>query len=380
MAPKRRPNKRGKFAEHDRGRSYGKPDKGDSFGPPAALFEVEVLPGLVPFVAEELKRFGAQLLVAGEGGVTFYYTGPRARLFELRRCVSVYEVLRFDVPRPKALLGHEHFTRILALVGRLRQGPPEQEFAGIRLGAAGGGSPVFARLTSALAEASGLAHRSDDNRSDDGELLLRFRRDPKGGWEVLGRLTPRPLSARAWRECNMPGGLNASIAAVSHDLLGSSAGDRYLNLMCGSGTLLIERGLAGKWARGVGIDIERQAIACASRNVAAAGLMAKAELLVADALSLPFERSSFNRLSVDLPWGDAVGDHQGNAQLYPRFLDEAGRVAAPSANLLVITHELKLFERVLAAQSLWRLGREPLRVFQGGHRPGLHLLERSRKP
>ena len=34
------------------------------------------------------------------------------------------------------------------------------------------------------------------------------------GWEVLVRLTPRPLTARPWRVCNWPGALNAVVAGI----------------------------------------------------------------------------------------------------------------------------------------------------------------------
>ncbi|HEX7003983.1 MAG TPA: methyltransferase domain-containing protein [Trueperaceae bacterium] len=316
--------------------------------------------------AQELKSCAARVLAAGDDSVVFSYGGAPEDLLELRIAVAVYRVIRFEVPRPKALLGHEHFGRLVAAV---KEAVGERAFEGFRFGAAGSDSPVFARLAAALEEATGL------ERSEEGELLLRFR-PTGGGWEVLVRLTPRPLSARSWRRCNLPGGLNATVAAAGLQLLGASGAERHLNLMCGSGTLLVERGLGGRWKRGVGLDVAPAALECARRNLEAAGLGERAELIVGDAATLPFADGSFDRLSADLPWGDAIGGHEENSRLYPAFLAESARVAARHARMLAITHELRLFERALSQQSEWRLAGEPLRVFHGGHRPGLYLLER----
>jgi tRNA (guanine6-N2)-methyltransferase len=333
-------------------------------------FEAEVLPGLAPFAVAELERLGATVSRVEEDAVEFRFGGPLEALSGLRRCVAVYLLLRFEVPRPKALLGHEHLTRLMAELDELRAGPGAPSYDGFRIGAAGSDSKVFARLAQEVSARSGLAHRPDD-----GELLLRVRpRD--GAWEVLLRSSERPLSARSWRACNMPGGLNATVAAAAHDLLGASPADRYLNLMCGSGTLLVERALAADWARGVGIDIDERSLACAGENIAAAGLAGGAELLPADATDLPFDDGEFDRLSADLPWGDVVGTHRENARLYPRFLAEAARVGGPGARLVVVTHELRLFEAALAGEPAWRQT-GLVRVFHGGHRPGVYVLERA---
>lgn len=325
---------------------------------------------MAPFATAELRALGAKLLRKSDDALLFEHHGSRRELLSLRRCVAVFVVIGFDLPRPKALLGHAHLSRLIAAVGDVRREAPAGAYQGFRFGAAGSDSPAFRRLAEALSAASGLPERAD------GDLLLRVRPGSRGGWEVLLRLTPRPLSARDWRVCNRPGGLNATVAVAAHDMLRTAATDRYLNLMCGSGTLLIERGLAGRWSRGVGVDLDPEALACAKANLAGAGLAARAELLPADATALPFESASFDRLSADLPWGDAVGRHRDNSELYPRFLTESARVASKGARMVAITHELRLFEAAVAGQSGWRAA-NTVRVFHGGHRPGLYLLERA---
>ena len=336
----------------------------------AGLYEAAILPGLAPFATRELDRLGARLLGSEEDSLRFSYSGDEERLNRLRRVTALYRVLQFAVPRPKALLGHEHLTRLLENVREVaaRFAPQEQRF---RFGAAGADSPVFGRLAQEIEKGTGLRHDEEE-----GELHLRVH--PGGpGWEVLVRLSPRPLSAREWRVCNMPGGLNATVAVAALDMLGGQAKERHLNLMCGSGTLLIERALAGPYGELVGVDLNGDALECARANLQQAGLAGAVELLHEDATQLSLPDARFDRLSCDLPWGDAIGDHEMNAALYPRFLAEAARVSTPDARMLVITHELRLFERALAAQAQWRQA-QLVRVFHGGHQPGLYLLRRAR--
>ena len=339
-------------------------------GPPREL-EAEVLAGLAPFAVEELKKLpGVTLLESGAAdAVRFTYQGDLTRLERLRTVAAVYGVLHFDVPRPKALLGHEHFTRLVENINTVKR-EPETHFTGFRFGAAGSGSAVFGRLAAALESSLGLPYDAEA-----GDLLLRIR--PAGrGWDVLIRLTPRPLSARAWRACNRAGGLNATLAAATVASLGAGPDDRFLNAMCGSGTLLIERRMAGRASRLVGVDIDGDALSCAEANVQGSGFK-DIELLQGDATRLSFSESSFDVIVADLPWGDAVGSHDKNAGLYPAFLTEMARVGDRDARCVVLTHEIRLFERVLREQKAWELV-SSLRVAHSGHHPRMYGLERAR--
>src|SRR5581483_7823655 len=100
-----------------------------------------------------------------------------------------------------------------------------------RIDAAGADSPTFRRLAAELATRTGLA---DDPAT--GDLLLRIR-PAAGGWEVACRLSPRPLSTRAWRVRDIPFALNATIAAAMVEMTEPRPQDRFANLLCGSGTL-----------------------------------------------------------------------------------------------------------------------------------------------
>jgi tRNA (guanine6-N2)-methyltransferase len=347
-----------------------------------AGYEIEVIPGIEELALEELgARFGEDVQVTGlpsPGRIAVAYRGPPRRLNQLRTAASVHAVEAFMVPRPRALLGHEQLSRLLRSLERIVALDPGA-FRTLRLSAAGAESAVFERLRAEVAHHLGLTPTDRP-----GDLQLAFRRPPdrSSGWQMLVRLGPRPLSARPWRVCDMPGALNATVASAMVRLAQPPPEERFLNLACGSATLLVERLAIGPAKLAVGVDADRRALACARANLRASGrARAEAVLLQADAARLPIASGTVDTLVADLPFGMLVGARADNRRLYPALLAEATRVAAPSATLVIITAERKLFEATLARfQAEWVLGRVfPLQVpYRSGYiAPAIYHLRRG---
>jgi tRNA (guanine6-N2)-methyltransferase len=326
--------------------------------------ECEALPGLEELLEEEVRR------VSGAApGLRFDFAGPVAALLRLRIAQSVYLVVPVASARPTGLLGEKQLRRLGDAVALVRTLHPPDSIRSFRLGAAGDHTSTFRRLASELSRRTGLTFDPDD-----GDLLLRVRRS-RVGWEALLRISPRPLSTRSWRVRNMAGALNATIAAAMVELTGPLESDRFANLACGSATLLIERLLRVPARQALGYDLDPAALEAARSNVAAAGLQGRLQLVRADVERLPREASSVDALAADLPYGDLVGSHAANAQLYPGLLREAARIAVPGGRFALITHDIRLLETCLPRAPEWLLERS-LRVFQGGLRPQISVLRR----
>src|SRR5215471_471862 len=340
--------------------------------------ECDVLPGMEAILARELRRCFrgrvGRLADTGRASLRFGFQGALSELLGLRTAHAAYVALAFSGRRPTALLGHQNLRALLERIQTIRALHPPGTVCTFRFGAAGRDTSTFRRLAEELEAQSGL--RPDP---DDGELLIRIRPSgrPDDGWEALLRLSPRPLSTRPWRVVNYPGALNATIAAAMIELTQPRSDDRFINLMCGSGTLLIERLLRCRAAEALGVDISGEALEAARANIAAAGVNRWARLMESDAILTGLDMARYTVLCADLPYGNVIGSHRENAVLYPLLMEEAGRMAAPGARFAVITHDIRLFDSTLeAASGLWEPERT-FRVFQGGQRPQVYLLRRA---
>jgi tRNA (guanine6-N2)-methyltransferase len=158
--------------------------------------------------------------------------------------------------------------------------------------------------------------------------------------------------------------------------------DRVLNLACGSGTLLIERLALGPAAAAAGCDVDPEALSCATGNLLASGHAPHVTLVRCDAGRVPFPDRWATTVCVDLPFGMLVGSHARNERLYPRLMAEAARVIETGGELVAITQEVRLFERVVEAQAgQWeslqvvRL-KLPADTRSGYIRPRIYLLRR----
>jgi SAM-dependent methyltransferase len=336
------------------------------------FYEAEVLVGLERFAVAELMPLAQRVSSDRPGAVWFEYEGDLRALRRLRTITAIYAAGVFDVPRPRGLLGHQHFAQIVAAVRYVIDSHPQDAFHTLHVSAAGDDTAVMRRFIEDLAQQVGLAPAADE-----GDLLVRLRRARDGdGWEVLVRISPRPLSVRAWRVCNRPGAPNAALAACMMQLSGPRADDRFLNICCGSGTLLVERLLQSRTQRAVGCDTDAAALACAGENLRAAGLEGRAALEGWDARELPLESGSMSVICADLPFGQLVGTHAENETLYPQLIAEAARVAAPGARMVLLTHEVRLLEQALARYEWAWAPVERLRVRSGGMTPGIYVLRR----
>ena len=347
--------------------------------------EVEVVDGLEEFAEQELEReLGADARVVGrpvDGRISVGIRGDARRLSDLRAVTAVHLVHRFDVARPRALLGHQNLQALLQMFQEVVSLHPAGTFETFRISAAGGDSRVFSRLKEEVGSEIGLTHIEGPSH-----LQIAVRRPPDGsrGWQVLVRTTPKPLTARAWRVCDYPGALNAAVANVMVGLAGPSDSHRFLNLCCGSGTLMIERLASDPAASVVGIDHSLDALKCASENLrAAAGprrVGAPTVLLRGDVGAVPLPAASVEEIVADLPYGMLVegdGDIRG---VYEAAVREATRLAMPRASLVVITVRKRLFESTMGA--VWekwdRVRTVGVRVpFQSGYiTPTIYVFER----
>lgn len=340
----------------------------------SAIDEValEVLDGCAPFAQAEASRLGDVALV-GPTELRLRTTRlPEVR--QLRRVVSAYVSESVPARRPRELLETSFMRRLGDRIDQLRHLKPRTgPFTAVRLAAAGADTPDMRRLAEEIAERAGLPVDEDE-----GDLLVRVRRaataQDSARWEVLIRMTPRPLSTRAWRVIDYPGAVNATIAASVLDLMEIGTQDAVLDMTCGSGTFLVEQSFLTAPDRAVGVDLSEAAIAAARAHQRAARRKGRIDWVTGDVLTTELE-GGFTRLLANPPWGELHGEHATNQELLAALLERAAQLAAPGARLGILTHEITRMHAVARdPQSRWEL-RDEHRFFQKGHHPRLFRFD-----
>lgn len=335
---------------------------------------LEVLDGCADAAAREAEALGEVRIIGPTELVLSTY--DLEGVIALRRVVAAYLRVRVPARRPQEILETSVMRDLGEQLRRIqRRRPRSSRFTALRLAAAGAGSPVMQRLAEELSEVAGLPLDPED-----GDLLVRVRpaergREPGPAWEVLLRLTPRPLSARTWRVVDYPGAVNATIAATILDLLDIGTEDAVLDMTCGSGTLLIEQSFAAAPRRAVGVDIAAPAIEAARAHQRAARRKGRIDWILGDVLDVDLD-GGFTRILANPPWGEIHGDHASNQELLTALLDRADQLGAPEVRLAILTHEIRRMHAVLEEpRCAWELVDEH-RFFQKGHHPRLFRLAR----
>jgi tRNA (guanine6-N2)-methyltransferase len=297
--------------------------------------------------------------------LTFDYSGDLFNLEALKTIAAAYIVLDFDIPRPKALLGHENFTRLLKNIDKVIE---PKTYRTLAINAAGSQSSVMQRIKQEIAQSLNL-----EILPDTGDLYLRIRRT-KHNWQVLIRTTPRPLATRDWRMYDMPGALNGPLAHAMTLLSDVKSDDTVVNLMCGSGTLLIELLMQERNLEytPIGIDYSADVLAGARENIQQANVIA--DFVCGNIINAPFRSNFADVVIADLPFGQLVGSHDANTLLYPQVMQSAYRILKTNGKFVFITHEVKLAQKSIQDR-LWS-NVEEIIVSQRGLHPRIFILRK----
>ncbi len=169
------------------------------------------------------------------------------------------------------------------------------------------------------------------------------------------RITSSSIRARTYRKEERKGSLRPTIAAAMAILSNPNPYDKLIDPMCGSGTLLIERGCLAPYTSLSGYDLDSNATRLAIANAANAGIK-NIEIKTDDATNLPVEDASFNCLICNLPFGKNFGNRHANLELYYRCLKEWSRVIELGGRAILLTSDTESFEHAQRKlSSLWKI-------------------------
>jgi 23S rRNA G2445 N2-methylase RlmL len=303
--------------------------------------------GLDGAAVRETRQIGDK-----NGLVLFDFDGDPRALLELRTVEDVFVVVleRRDVPPTYGALRElrDEMQRVpleaaVALARAVKPGRGGQGKLRFRVVARQLGMAHYRRADAQQYVEKGILARSDRRwRLADENALEFWLTIGHGEALVLLRLSDETLRHRARRE-HLPASLRPSAAAALVLLTRPRPTDVFLDPMCGAGTILIERGEAGRYRQLLGGDIRPEALATAQANIGPR--YQPIALREWDARDLPLDDASVTACAVNLPFGQQLGSPEENRGLYPAVLRELGRVLAPRARLAALTGDTRAFER-----------------------------------
>ena len=180
---------------------------------------------------------------------------------------------------------------------------------------------------------------------------LEFWLQVIGKEAILGlRLTDHTMRHRTYKTANRPASLLPTIARAVVLLTRPQETDIFLDPMCGGGTLLIERALAGRHHMLHGGDIDEEAVSDSLENF---GKKHKPHNLQHwDARKLPLPDQSINKVATNPPWGRQIGSSSDIQKLYASTFSEIDRVLQTGGIVSVLTSEWDTLKRVLSRTNL----------------------------
>jgi SAM-dependent methyltransferase len=351
------------------------------------------MPGIEPIAWREMKSILSDVVLVGfrrfrdrNGIVAFEYRGDPAPLLGLRTVEDVF----YLVAREKHVPLDRSGLRVL------QQAVKDSRYfdVGLRIHRdAGRGRASGPTTFRVIARKQGAHHRYrriDAQRAVEQGILQRYNyrwrlvedHAPLEIWLTLLRdealyglrLSDRTMRHRTYKVSHLPASLRPTVAAAMVFLSEPQPDDVFLDPMCGAGTILIERALAGRHCCLLGGDVDPEAVATALDNI---GPRYKPiSVRHWDATSLPLEDGSVDKVVTNLPFGAQMGTHQHNVRLYPPFLRELERVMRPGGKLVALTSERDLLESTLSNTPRLHL-QDTFNIVLLGRPATIHVVDRT---
>ncbi len=262
------------------------------------LLKLTFISGLKDVVLDEIKPH----TIVSESEKDIYLEPPEnlTNILSLKSITSAYIVKQDTRYNPKYINKHKSILGEL-IETVIKQNP--KSFKTFRLRCAGSQSDEILQTEKYIQETYRL------NKSLDADLEIYINKIDSL-WEICVRLSSRPLSVREYKEKNIKGGLNPTLAYTMNSFCDLENINSYLNIFSGSATLLIEAAYINPNIKLIGLDIDKKTNSLAIQNIKKAGLIKNIQIKTGDIFEEP-ELGKFDAITANLPFRHADKQRSG---------------------------------------------------------------------
>ena len=322
-------------------------------------YYVQTMPGVEEIAWLEIRdklpgaKFSETVFAKEQNGLLiFSYAGDVTDLFQLRTVEDVFVLAASlkKVPRTRQVLPQltEMVSQTAAFQQAVNVAIPVRKQPGrpsYRVISRLYGSHEIYRKELGAAVEKGMKNRYPRWRLLPDHAMLEIWVNLLGSRLVCGiRLTDRTTRHRFNKPVKLKAALRPSVAAAMIHLTQPGDDDLFLDPMCGSGTLLMERRYAGAYAQMIAGDVIRDHVWAARQNVKALRKEPPTAFgtLHANATKLPLATGSITRVATNLPFGKQIGSPKAVKKLYPAFFKELERVLGGNGRAVILSSEYEL--------------------------------------
>lgn len=309
----------------------------------------QVHPGLEEIAAEEINHdLGGEVKKIGRGYVVFRVPDISEDLLRLRTVEDVFllawgtDQLTYraeDLERIRRWTSREpDWNHLLRLHHRIRPKPKGRP--SYWLVTQMEGQHGYLRRDARKALAQGLVGKFPDSwRAAEENAAIEVWLTIQEATAFCGlRLSDRTMRHRTYKLEHRPASLRPTLAAALVRLAESKPRHVVVDPMCGAGTILAEHLLVAGLTRGekgavLGGDVEFAAVRSAAANLRKIG---GAHLTRWDALQLPLETGSVDRVVSNPPFGKQLSDPEAIGPLYQGVVREYDRILRPGGRAVLL--------------------------------------------
>ncbi|MFN2106459.1 MAG: methyltransferase domain-containing protein [Candidatus Promineifilaceae bacterium] len=331
----------------------------------AVTYYAQTMPGFEEIAWLEIRdrfpgaTFGEYLYAKDQNGIiVFDYEGDMADLLQLR---TTEDVFLLALNQPRMSRGKGDLARIVDLVGRSESfgraanallrwrkfsKPPTYRVISRKYG-----QHPYRRKDMETAVYRGLEARYPRWRAVEDGGQVEVWANMLGSQLLVGlRLSDRTMRHRYVKKVELPASLRPSMAAAMVHLTDPSPDDVFLDPMCGSGTILLERLHAGPYQNILGGDISQESVEATRLNLPQRRKGRKQQQISLrqwDAANLPLEDNTIDKVATNLPFGKKIGSEQDLVELYDGLFTELARVVVPEGRIVLLSSEYDLIKQLM---------------------------------